>query len=58
MITKTGGAKVTINRLQAGDWFTIATDVENRLQFASANANVHAAGSTETINADSYRRMC
>lgn len=54
MITKTGGAKVTINRLQAGDWFTVATDVAERLQFATDNANVHAVGSTETITADSY----
>lgn len=54
MITKTGGAKVTINRLQAGDWFVITTDVANRLQFATANTNVHAAGSTETITQNSY----
>ena len=54
MISKTGGAKLTINRLQAGDWFTIATDVESRLQFASDNANVHAAGSAETITQNSY----
>lgn len=54
LLVNTNKAKLTINNLKAGDWFTIITDVADRLAFASDNAAIKKAGSTTTITKDTY----
>lgn len=54
LINKTGNASITINRLQAGDWFTIATNYSDHLAFAADNANVKKAGSSTTVTKDTF----
>lgn len=43
-------AKLSINWLQAGDWFTFQTGT-NHIQFAADNASIAAAGNTTTVKA-------
>ena len=54
MLVNTSRAKLTINRLSKGDWFTINTDVAGRLAFAADNTSIKKSGSETTITKDDF----